>query len=146
MTTSNLNFAASVADWVRKVKGLEDDLFKASVQDVVSLAQSRVPIDTGFARASIRGSTEAMPSIIPSASGPGTAFPYGPAETEITLMIAGLEIGQTFFVGWTAAYSLALEYGHSKQAPAGFVRLSAQQWQTIVNANVERVSHLSGAN
>jgi hypothetical protein len=146
LSTSNLSFSASVAAWVSKTKGLERDLFRASVQDVVSIAQLRIPVDTGFARASIRGSTSQMPQINHAAKGADGPVNFGVAETEITLLINGLEIGETFYVGWTAAYSLPLEYGHSKQAPSGFVRLAAQQWQTIVDTNVERVKHLSGAN
>ena len=51
----------------------------------------------------------------------------------ITLVIAGAQLGQTIYIGWTAAYILPLEYGHSQQAPAGFVRIAAAQWQRIVN-------------
>jgi hypothetical protein len=58
----------------------------------------------------------------------------GPARSARSpLTIAGAELGQTIYVGWTASYILPLEYGHSKQAPAGFVRLAAAQWQVTVD-------------
>ncbi|HEU5019684.1 MAG TPA: HK97 gp10 family phage protein [Pseudolabrys sp.] len=107
-------------------------VFRQSAQEVVSAAANRVPIDTGFARASVLASTSAMPSIDPNKKGAGTPANFAAAEAEVSLVIAGAKIGQTIFVGWTAAYVGALEYGHSKQAPEGFVRLAAQRWPAIV--------------
>lgn len=133
MAASNLSFSTQVDDWVRRTEQRMTAVFRESTQRVVSIAQAGIPVDTGFARASVRGSTESMPQIEPSRSG-ATGQNYAYNGTEIILAIAGAEIGQTIFIGWTAAYVLALEYGHSKQAPSGFVRLAAAQWPVIVDA------------
>lgn len=131
MTTAGLSFAAQVDDWVKATEQRMTAVFRESTQRVVEQAQARIPIDTGFARASVQVSLEAMPPIMPSNKGvKGAAYPYEGAVIALTL--ADAEIGDTIYVGWTAAYALALEYGHSKQAPAGFVRLAAQNWQQIV--------------
>jgi hypothetical protein len=55
---------------------------------------------------------------------------------EISTTIASATLGGTIYLGWTAAYILPLEYGHSQQAPQGFARLAAAQWPTIVSGVV----------
>lgn len=131
MAINNLQFGATVDAWARKTEARMAAVFHEATQRTVSLAQSRIPVDTGFARASIRGSLQSMPPIDPNASKPGGSVPYD--SSEIILTIAGAELGQTIYVGWTANYVQYLENGHSKQAPSGFVRLAALQWQNTVN-------------
>jgi len=130
-TVSNLTFSSAVSDWVRQTEQRMAAVFRESTQRIIEQMQMRVPVDTGFARASIRVSTSEMPSIMPEFKGQeGRAYSYD--GSAIVLIIAGAEIGETIYVGYTAAYAVALEYGHSKQAPTGFVRLSAQNWPQIV--------------
>lgn len=134
MATSNLNFSAQIDDWVKETEQRMTAVFRESAERVKNMAALGVPVDKGFARASIRGSTDSMPQIDRSATNKaGRVYDAGAAISEVSLVIAGAQIGQTIFVGWTAAYILPLEYGHSKQAPNGFVRLAAAQWQTVVN-------------
>ncbi len=132
MAASNLSFAASVDSWVRQTDQRMTAVFRESTKRVASLAANAVPVDTGFARASVRASTQQMPSIV--ASSKGTAGKsYQSNLNEVVLTIAGAQIGQTIYIGWTASYVLPLEYGHSKKAPNGFVRLAAAQWQMVVS-------------
>ncbi len=131
MTVSNLQFSAQVSDWVKQTQARMTAVFRESTQRVVSAAQARIPVDTGFARASIRGSLDSMPQIDPAFRGqPGNTY----ADSgEVTLVIAGATLGQTIYVGWTANYVIYLENGHSQQAPSGFVRLAAMEWPRIVS-------------
>lgn len=128
---SNLSFTAAVSDWVRETEQRMTAVFRQASQEVIQDMVNRTPVDTGFARASVVVSTSAMPSIDPNKKGADGAS-YTPDVTEISLAIAGAEIGQTIFAGYTAAYAPALEYGHSKQAPNGMVRLAAQRWPAVV--------------
>lgn len=132
MAVSNINFRAQVDDWVKATEQRMVAVFRESTQRTVSIAQSLIPIDTGFARASVRASTESMPSIN-SAAQPVDGQTYGYDAGNITTTIAGAQLGSTIFVGWTASYAGILETGSSKQAPSGFVRLAALQWQVTVN-------------
>jgi hypothetical protein len=124
-------FSAQVSDWVRKTEQRMTAVFRQSAQEVILDMQNRTPVDTGFARASVVVSTSAMPSIDPNKHGEEGGN-YPPNTEEIGLAIVGAVIGQTIYAGYTAAYALALEYGHSKQAPNGMVRLAAQRWPQIV--------------
>ena len=132
MTVSALEFSAQVSDWVKKTEARMTAVFRESTQRVVSAAQARIPVDTGFARASIRGSLSSMPQIDPSFHGT-KGNSYSDTTGQVTLVIAGANVGQTIYIGWTANYVQFLENGHSQQAPSGFVRLAALEWPRIVS-------------
>ncbi len=135
MAVNNLAFVNAVDDWCSKVEGRATAVFRQASQKVIEIATMGIPVDTGFARASGRASLESMPAIDPSATNKdkaSAALDFG----DITAVISTAELGQTIYWGVTAAYALPLEYGHSKQAPAGFVRLAAEQWPVIVTETI----------
>jgi hypothetical protein len=122
----------TVDEWVAKTERRMLAVFRESTQRLVSLMQSRIPVDTGFARASIRASLSEMPQIDKLASKPTSgSFAYNPMT--ITAVIANAALGQKIFIGWTANYVEYLERGHSKQAPSGFIRVSVLEWPRIVS-------------
>jgi hypothetical protein len=135
---ANLTFAAQVSDWVRKVKGAEEAVFKESVQELANRVQTtrnaggRMRVDTGFLRASLMASTSAMPLIDPK-KGPVEGQTYAFDAEVIEAVIAGSELGDTIYLGYTAAYAAHREYGARGQAPDAFVRTAAQQWPQIVD-------------
>ncbi|MDB5617468.1 HK97 gp10 family phage protein [Tardiphaga sp.] len=141
---SNLTFATDVDNWCRQAEERLLAVFRMSAQDVVSEMQKPVgaggnmPIDFGFLRASIRASNDSMPQIDPSAKG-GAPAVYNPRE--VNLVIAGTELGQPLYIGYTAAYATYLEYGTSKMAPRAFVRLAAMQWPQIVDRNIVKAKN-----
>lgn len=137
------NFASSIDDWVQQTELRMTAVFRESTQRVASLANNAIPVDTGFARASIQASTESMPTIVPGSRGEeGNAYPseFG----QISGVIANAKLGQTIYVGWTASYVLPLEYGHSKQAPSGFVRIAVAQWGQVVSQVTEEAKARAG--
>lgn len=138
---NNLSFGAQINSWVRETDQRMTAVFRESTQRVASIADNGVPVATGFARASIRGSLESMPPINPNVKGGTPSGSFG----EISLVIAGATLGQTIYIGWTAAYVLPLEFGHSKQAPSGFVRLAAAQWPQVVSRVTEELKGRSSA-
>lgn len=146
---ANLNFAAAVADWVKKVEGATEAVFKESAQEVVSQMQmprsagGRMRVDTGFLRASLMASTSAMPSIQPSAK-PVDGNSYSPDAGQIEAVIAGADLGQTLYFGYSASYAAAREYGARGQAPDAFVRTAAQRWQAIVDSKVAELKRRLG--
>lgn len=128
-------FNAQVDGWCRNSEARMTAVFRESAKRVVRQAQvgvPHIPVDLGFARASIRASLEAMPTIDPAMDNKERKT-YAWDDGNIILVIAGAELGQTIYIGWTAAYVGELERGHSQQAPSGFVRLAALQWQKIVD-------------
>lgn len=142
MAVSNLDFAATVDAWAKESEDRLERIWKMSTQELGSIANNGVPIDTGTARASFTASTESMPKINPSASkksGP-VSFDFG----TISAVIASATLGQSIFMGWSVNYILPLEYGHSKQAPQGFARIAAAQWPGIVSGVVAEAKSRAG--
>ncbi len=127
------DFHASVADWC---KNAEEDLKKvvvASALEVFTEAQINAPVKDGTLRDSLTVSLTAQPTIQPEGATAGG---------EITAAVAGFELGQTIYAGFTVAYARRIEYGFTgvdslgryyDQRPQAFVRKAAQQWQTIVD-------------
>jgi HK97 gp10 family phage protein len=127
-------FTAQIKAFTDRAKEKMETVVKQSAQEVFSIAQTpkarggRMPVDTGFLRnsmvASLNGST------------------VGGGADAYVLAVAGMDLGDTVFAGWTANYARFMEYGTSK-TPANYFMLSAaQQWQAIVARNAELVRNL----
>jgi hypothetical protein len=133
----NLDLGAQLDDWAKQSKERMMAVYKGSVQEFVSRAQRRIPVDTGFARASIRASFDSMPQINDAIKGePGKHYSFD--MSQITLLINSAKPGQTIYIGWTANYVIYLEWGHSDQAPNGFIGVTALEWPQIVAGEIEK--------
>ena len=127
------SFSATVDAWVLKSRARMLAVFQEGTKRMVSIAQSRIPVDTGFARASIRASLTEMPQVMSSSDKGrtiGANYLYDPGP--IILTIANAKLGQPIYIGWTANYVGYLETGHSQQAPSGFIRVTALMWPQII--------------
>lgn len=127
-------WSANLNKWATQSQKRIDAIFKESAQRVISVMQQRVPVDTGFCRASLVTSLTEMPKLLPDNVPPKDAAPgsFDADSFRVDTDIARMPSDGTLYVGYTAAYAQALEYGHSDKAPSGFVRLAAQQWPQIV--------------
>jgi hypothetical protein len=131
-------FAATVGEWARQVPLALEAVFKDSVQELVIQLNALVPVDTGFLRASLVASTAAMP-LIRATDGPV------PGDLgEIVLVIAGLEPGETLFLGYTASYSAFVHYGANGRPGRPWVDMVAQRWQSTVAAKATEVKSRLG--
>jgi hypothetical protein len=135
---AKLSFSASVAAWADKVEGAFEVIFKEAAQEVVEEMQKptgqggRIRVDTGFLRASLMASTTMMPTIKANAN-PVEGESYSPDFAQIEAVIAGADIGDTLYFGYTASYAAYREYGANGQPPDAFVRIAAQNWPIIVD-------------
>lgn len=123
-------FTAQIAAFAEDAKRKMELVIKQSAQDVGEIAQTPVakggnmPVDTGFLRNSLVAGLNGTTSL----SGPDS----------YVLAIAGAEIGDSIFFGWTASYSRFVEYGTQGRAGRFFMLNAAQQWQQIVARNAEK--------
>lgn len=131
-------FSATVDRWVRKSKARGEAIFKESAQRTIEMSQEqgpslknpgggggRLPVDSGFLRASGQASLSGMPT------GPKRA-PTGKARydynsDDATLTISRARLGDTIHFGWTAAYARKME------AKYGFQRSAVQAWRRTVS-------------
>lgn len=131
---------AAFADLTRKKMEL---VVKQSAQDVFEAAQTpkasggRMPVDSGFLRnsmvAGLNGSTAMT------------------GADAYVMAIAGMDLGDSVFGGWTAKYALRMEYGFTGTDALGrtynqqgnfFALSAAQQWQAIVAQNAAKARAL----
>lgn len=128
------SFTAQIKAFTDRAKEKMETVVKQSAQEVFSIAQTpkaqggRMPVDTGFLRnslvAELNGSTVA-----------GGADAY-------VMAVAGMDLGDTVFAGWTANYARHMEYGTSRTPGNHYMLAAAQQWQAIVARNAELVRNL----
>jgi hypothetical protein len=143
------SFSAQIDAWVLKVEGAIEAVFKEAVQELVDQADQLVTQmvyeapqspnyqRTGFLRSSLTVSTASMPL----ANRPQGA-PDGGYMAEIEVQIAGAEVGETIYVGWTANYAGYVHYGARGAPPKPWVDLVAQRWDGIVAAKVAELKAL----
>lgn len=146
------SFSAQVGDWVHRVKGAEEAVFKEAAQELVSQLNSELermiyetPETEGYKRtkflqASLMASTSDMPRL--SVDNPGQ--PVTPDFGQIELVINNAEIGDTIYLGYTARYGAYVHYGARGMSPRPWVALVAQRWQQIVASVVSRVKRAYG--
>lgn len=141
-------FEAQVADWVRRTEGALEAVFKESAQEIAEemdllLEQTvyqRPPAAsgykrTGFLRASLMASPDAMPLM--TRDNPGVPVPADLGD--VIMVIQGAELGQTLYLGYTANYSAFVHFSANGQPGAPWVSMAAQRWQTIIARVSERV-------
>jgi len=154
MAQTNLNFATQIEDWVRRTEQRMTAVFRESTQETVEIMQrvgpskrnpqgagGAMPVDFGFLRASLVVSLTGLP---PMTRAPSEGRSYSYNEGGATLAIAGAEIGDTIYAGYSANYAAFVEYGTSNTPPRGFVRFAASQWVATVNRVTERAKERAG--
>ncbi len=140
--TGQGQFSAQVDAWTAKARNRIINVARQSVQDVVTIMQTPVgkggnmPVDTGFLRASLEASINNPPSGFKVKS-PGKAS-YTIDESSYSLTINGMQMGDIIYFVYLANYASAQEYGTKFMSGHGFVRLAAQQWQSIVSKNAAK--------
>lgn len=127
-------FAAKVKQFADLTREKLELVVKQSAQDMYSIAQTpvaqggRMPVDTGFLRNSFVSGLN------------GTTNLTGP-DAYVTA-IAGMELGDTVFGGWTAEYARYVEDG-AMGRPGRFYALgAAQEWQRLVEINAQKARNL----
>lgn len=63
---------------------------------------------------------------------------------EIEATIAGVEPGETLYIGYTANYARHVHYGANGRTPRPWVTLAAQLWPSIVAANTAELRRRLG--
>jgi hypothetical protein len=141
------SFAAQVGQWVEKVDGALTAVFRESAQELVSqldqlladtiYEQPQTPgyNRTGFLRASLMASTDAMPTL--SRANPGVPVP--PDLGDVILVINGADLGDVLYLGYTARYAAYVHYGAQGRTPRPWVTMIAQRWEMIVADKVASV-------
>lgn len=132
-------FSAQIADWVRKIDGLQDAVVKDATQRMIfrasrtvsgvtrgnAFVRGKVPVDTGRLAASLQSTLNGAT--------------LGTGEESYTAVIAGMEAGDTAQFGWggpAADYVLPVHYGTKDMPGRHWVTDAIVGWQGDVDAAV----------
>lgn len=145
-------FSAVIEGWTHRVKEAEEAVFKEAAQELVKQLNDQITEmvydtpetptyrRTGFLRASLMASTEAMPRLIRDNPGVQVNADAG----DVILVIAGADVGDTIYLGYTAKYGAMVHGGANGRAPRPWVDLVAQRWPQIVAAKAADVGKRFG--
>lgn len=142
MASNKQTFAAPIDEWVRKSEIAMRAVLHASAQDLFERVQvpaakgGHMPVVTGFLRSSFMTTLNTpYQGFIQRQDGKN----YDYNESQVTLTIAGANLGDKIYGVFAANYAVYQEYGTSKMTGKFFVRHAAQMWQKIVSDNVQRL-------
>lgn len=101
-----------------------------SATNPYSTGPGRLPVATGYLRASLVAAPGGQAPLETERTGPGPFFTNGGA---VVLALATWKIGERLGLYWTANYAKFVEHR------TGFVRLAVQNWPQIYAAAMQRV-------
>lgn len=126
-------FALDVSRFTKKAQGNMDLVLRKVLLDLFTRVIRRTPVDTGRARGnwmcSVSQAAMQQTGVLDRTSagrGGGQAIA---AMSETAL---NAKVGDVVYLTNTLPYILQLEYGSSKQAPAGMVGITLQEYPGIV--------------
>jgi hypothetical protein len=125
-------FELQIAQFVEKAKGNCDLVVRKVALDLFSRVILKTPVDTGRLRGSWCVSIGALaPKTIELEDKTGSV-----TIARVTADTLGLKAGDVVYLSTTLEYAGVIEYGHSKQAPEGMVRLTILEFNRAINEAV----------
>jgi len=122
-------FTLQIGEFAAQAKENAQQVVRKVAGDALAKVVLRTPVDTGRARANWV-TTYGNPSFVATAkvdkTGEGTIL-----KGQGTIRRA--PAGETIYILNSLPYAIPLEYGHSKQAPAGMVRVTVTEFQAFVD-------------
>jgi hypothetical protein len=128
-------FTAQIAAFVEKANGNMDLVVRKIALEMFSRVIQKSPVDTGR----FKGNWQVAIGSIPD----GTLQLDDKAGTatiaKVTAEALNVKAGQVIYLVNNLPYAQALEYGHSKQAPNGMVRLTVLEFNSVVEGAAQSV-------
>lgn len=130
------SFALQVGAWTKKASTNADIVTRRIVIEMLSRVVMRTPVDTGRARANWQTTIGSPASgTLDAADKTG-----GQAIARGTAVAAQFPMGATVWLSNGLPYAERLEYGYSRQAPAGMVRVTVAEFQGLAAALAGQVN------
>lgn len=124
-----MTFKLEIAQWVSKVQGDLDEVFRGLALEMARRIIDRTPYDSGNAKGAWVAAVNAMPATGDTPDDTGGAATLA----RIVAAITTAKVGDVIYLANNADYAHALEFGKSEQAPAGMVRVTLMERQAIAN-------------
>jgi hypothetical protein len=127
-----MHFALDVSNFIEKTKANADVVVRKFALEALSRLVMKTPVRTGCARGNWNvsiGEPDASYDL-------DKTDPQGDSTISEGLSVVeqALATGPSIFITNNLPYIMALEYGWSKQAPAGMLRVTVQELQSYLGA------------
>jgi hypothetical protein len=130
-----MSFASDLSKFAQKTGTRMDQVVRKVCIDLTRDLILATPVDTGLARSSYFFGTDRNASVGDTASKNGS-----PSLTRSAEFAQNLKAGGVFYITNNVVYIMPLEFGHSKQAPAGMARVTVDRWQARLDGIVRQVA------
>lgn len=127
-------FSLQLTKWTEKAKGNVDLVIRKIALDIFSRVIAKSPVDTGRFKSNWMCAVGSIPA------GTTLAIDVTAAVTSVEAATLGAKAGDIIYLVNNLPYARRLEYGHSKQAPAGMVRLTIAEFNAIVDKAASEVN------
>jgi hypothetical protein len=121
------SFTTGISKWTRKCQSRLEEVPKEVNWRISMKIIQRSPVDTGLFRGNWQASLKSKPRGVVGTLDPTGTITMG----KVTNVLMRMRPGDRFFLSNNLPYARALEYGHSKQAPQGMVRLTIAEFHSI---------------
>jgi hypothetical protein len=130
-----MSAASDVARFARSTKIRMDKVCRKTALDMGRSLVIGNPVDTGYSRSNWFIGNTRDGGLDPTLSKSGS-----PSLGRISAFASGFTPGGVFYFINNVVYIMTLEFGHSQQAPHGWVRATVARFQEIVNQAVAEVA------
>lgn len=128
-------FELQIAKFVAKANGNIDLVVRKIALDVFTRVIVKSPVLTGRFKGNWQVAIESIPEgTLALDDKEGTA-----TIAKVTAEVLGLKGGQIIYLVNNLEYARPLEWGHSKQAPGGMVRVTIEEFNAVVNQAASEV-------
>lgn len=122
------SFELDIQRFVEKAKGNATLVVRKISLDILKRVVQKSPVDEGRFKSSWLVSINSIPT-----GDPGTIDKSGaPSFQRVDAAVLRMKAGDFIAMTSNLPYSRKLEYGHSKQAPSGVVRITVQEFPQVV--------------
>ena len=128
-------FEAQISRFVEKAKGNVDLVVRKVALDMFRRVIMKSPVDTGRFKGNWQVAIGSIPAgTVQIDDKTGTA-----TVAKVAAVALGMRAGQVIYLVNNLEYARPLEYGHSRQAPGGVVRLTIREFSQVVDKAVSEV-------
>lgn len=143
------NFELQIAKFAAKAGGNMDLVVRKIALDLFTRCIEKSPVGNkdiwqhpeqappGYTGGRFKSNWQVAIGSIPP--GTLTAIDVTAAVTRVEAEVLGMKAGDVIYLVNNLPYARALEYGHSKQAPAGMVRLTVAEYGAVVTKAADEV-------
>lgn len=121
-----MSFSQDLDKATLNLAGYAEEMVRGTLFSLASRIIKESPVDTGR----FRGNWQASLNAPKQGKLQRLDRTGGGAINDMSSVVMSLKMGQTFYLTNNLPYARRLEYGYSKQAPSGFLRINVMRVQS----------------